>query len=580
MNLRSRKLRPALLAAAISALWLPAAALADEADLVRRIDALTRELEQLKKQVQAAPKPAAAPAPAADAQRLQRLEERTLGRWLTVGGEYEFRIDSLKGTSKPFTDVNALFGAAQSQLQAAFFSNPTPATGGMLAGFAGFAQGMEGVGTVAEAQAFLGANAAMMGGLSSFAAGATVPAYKPKNDSLYSHRFALDLNAKATQNVSVNVRLLMQKSFGSQDLSALSGSGAPFFADRVGVFDGTLGHVPSGSQLDVDRAYATWSGLGGQDIWFSVGRRPATDGAPLNLKANGARPGNGGTPALLVNYAFDGMTLGWAPEIDSLPGFYGKVCYGRGFDSGFSAPAGNSLKDTDMLGIAVIPYETDRLRIWTQWNRGMHIFDAPAMRNTYFGDTRARTNLGDIDWFGLGAMGTVKKAGPGDLHWFIDVGTSTTRPNQNVSAQFGFQGLMTGAFFAPEAAAKKHGSAIYLGLRYDLPSRTKLGLEFNQGSRNWITFAPAAGDMWTSKLGTRGHVVDAYVIQEFDAKPVSSVGAKSFLRLGVQAYTFKYTGSNNWVGAPVPIGDVNGQMMAMTPLSRAVDAYVTLDVKF
>ena len=30
-----------------------------------------------------------------------------------------------------------------------------------------------------------------------------------------------------------------------------------YFADRVGVFDGVLGHVPSNSYLNVDRAYAT-----------------------------------------------------------------------------------------------------------------------------------------------------------------------------------------------------------------------------------------------------------------------------------------------------------------------------------
>lgn len=579
MTRRLSTLRPALLAAAASALLIPLGVRADEADLARRIDALTKELEQLKQQVQAAPK--AAPKEAADAQRLQRVEDRSIGRWLTLGGDYQFRVDSLRGQSKPYTDVNTLFGAAQSQLQAAFFANPTPQSGAMLNGFAAFAQGMNGVQTVAQAQGFLAANAPMMGGLAAFAPAAYVDAYKPRNDSLYSNRFALDMGIKAAQHVSVNARLVMFKTFGSQDESALVNSGAaPFFSDRVGVFDGTIGHLPSSSLLNVDRAYATWSDIGGQDIWFSVGRRPATDGAPTNFKNNVARPGNGGTPALLVNYTFDGMTLGWAPEIESLPGAYGKLCYGRGFDSGYSTPAGNSLKDTDMLGVAVVPYETDRLRVWTQWNRGTHIFDAPAMRNTYFGDTRARTNLGDIDWFGLGAMGTLRKVGPGDLNWFVDLGLSIARPNQNVSAQFGFQGLLTGSFFAPEEPTNRKGNAIFVGLRYDLPSKLKLGLEYNQGSKNWITFAPAAADFWTSKVGTRGHVVDAYLIQEFDAKPVSTPAAKTFLRFGVMAYTFKYTGSNNWVGAPMPIGDVNGQMMATTPLSRAYDAYFTLDVKF
>ena len=117
---------------------------------------------------------------------------------------------------------------------------------------------------------------------------------------------------------------------------------------------------------------------------FRSGRRPSTDGAPSNLRSNRERPGNGGTPALLVDYAFDGMTLGWAPDIEMLPGAYAKVCYGRGFDSGFKTST-NSLKDTDMLGIAIIPYETDPLRVWLQWNRGFDIFDASAMSSTSFG---------------------------------------------------------------------------------------------------------------------------------------------------------------------------------------------------
>jgi hypothetical protein len=374
----------------------------------------------------------------------------------------------------------------------------------------------------------------------------------------------------------------MYKVFGSQSDGAITNSGsAPIFADRVGVFDGTLSRVPSTSNLNVDRVYATWSNIADKEMWLSVGRRPSTGGAPSNLRQNTAvRPGNGGTPSLLVDYAFDGMTLGYAPEIDALPGAYAKFCYGRGFESGFSNFTGNSLEDTDMIGIAVVPIDTDPLRVWLQWNRGMNIFDAPTMSNTYFGDTAPKTNLGNIDWFGVGFMSTHKNVGPGTLQVFGDVGMSVTRPNNNVSAQFGFQGLMTGAFFNPEAPSDKTGTAIALGVRYDLPSQSKFGFEWNHGSKNWITFAPAADDMWTAKMGTRGDVYEAYYIQELDRKPISSFFSKAFFRVGVQYYKFDYTGSNNWVGAPVAIGDVNGNLMTTTPLEDATNLYATLEVKF
>ncbi|MCX7173646.1 MAG: DUF3373 domain-containing protein [Proteobacteria bacterium] len=608
MNITFKK---KLLTGLIAGLMLPLAGQASEADLMQKIEAMAKKIEALEGKIKAseektdkAIEQVKSVAVKSDVgaideikSQVKKLEDKSLGKWLTVGGDYRFRYDYLKGQSKTFTDVNATFANAQQKLQGDFFNNPSTvpgtssyfgapqagrmSTAGALSGLMGFAQAMNGVASYDQARAFLATpqNAGMVQGMGAFAA--TVPAYKPENTSMYTNRFGLDIGAKATQDVSVNARLVMYKVFGAQNDAAITNAGsAPYFADRVGVFDGTLSHVPSSSYLNVDRAYATWSNIADREIWFSVGRRPSTNGAPSNLKLNNPRPGNGGTPSLLVDYAFDGMTLGYAPDIDALPGAYGKICYGRGFESGFRNTPTNSLSDTDMLGFAVIPIDTDPLRVWLQYNRGFNIFDAPTMSNTYFGNTMAKTNLGDIDWWGAGFMSTFKKVGGGDLQVFGDVGVSVTHPNNNVSSQFGFQGLMTGGFFAPEAPTSKRGSAVALGVRYDLPTKTKLGFEYNHGSKDWITFAPAADDMWTAKVGTRGEVYEAYVIQELDRQPISSYFSRAFFRLGVQHYNFKYTGSNNWVGAPVKISDINGQMMTTTPLENATNVYATFEVKF
>ena len=540
---------------------------ADNDDLQKRIDKLTKEVEELKGSV-------------------KKVEDKSIGKWLTIGGDYRFRYDYLKGQTKPFTDVSATFANAQNKMQQGYFSAVAAGDtaqaqfwAGNIAGMTNFSQQMAGIRTYSQANTFLAANAPLLAGLQNFAV--QVPAYKPENATLYTNRFGLDLHAKATQDVTVTARLVAYKVFGAQEDMAISnGDSAPYFADRVGVFDGTLGHVPSSSYLDVDRAYATWSNIADQPLWFSVGRRPSANGAPSNLRLNNERPGNGGTPSLLVDYAFDGMTIGYAPDIEALPGAYAKICYGRGFDSGFRSTPGNSIADTDMLGIAVIPVDTDPLRVWLQWNRAFNIFDFPTMNNTYFGNTTPKANLGDIDWYGVGAMSTLKNIGPGNLNVFGDFGLSVTHPNGNVSAQAGFQGLMTGAFFQPEAPTSKTGWAVAAGIRYDLPTKTKLGFEYNHGSKDWITFVPAADDMWTSKVGTRGNVYEGYVIQELHLKPISSYFSKAFFRLGYQYYDFEYTGSNNWVGAPVKISDVKGQMMLLTPLKEAHDVYATFEVKF
>ena len=589
-----KRFQKKLLVALIAGMLMPLAASAADADLMSKIEAMSRELEALKAQVKANEvksaqtaeqvKAVAAKTESTEVAELKsqvtRLEGKSLSKWLTIGGDYRFRYDYLEGQSKTFTDVSATFANAQTSLQTAMLTDTTGTAAANLAALAQFSSAMMGIQTYDQAVAFQPMVDGMMPALGAYAV--TVPAYKPKNTSLYSNRFNLNLNAKATQDVSVTANLAMYKVFGSQSDGAVTNAGsAPFFADRVGVFDGTLSHVPSSSNLNVDRVYATWSNIADKEMWLSVGRRPSTGGAPSNLRQNTVvRPGNGGTPALLVDYAFDGMTLGYAPEIDSLPGAYAKFCYGRGFESGFTNFTGNSLEDTDMVGISLVPIDTDPLRVWLQWNRGINIFDAPTMSNTYFGNTAPKTNLGDIDWFGVGFMSTHKNVGPGTLQLFGDVGMSITRPNNNVSAQFGFQGLMTGAFFDPEAPSNKTGTAIALGMRYDLPSRSKFGFEWNHGSKNWITFAPAADDMWTAKMCTRGDVYEAYYIQELDRQPISTFFSKAFFRVGVQYYKFDYTGSNNWVGAPVAIGDVNGNLMTMTPLENATNLYATFEVKF
>ncbi len=536
-----------LMTALVAGMLVPLAAHAADDELQKKIDALAKEVADLKSSV-------------------KKVEDKSLGRWLSIDGDYRFRVDSLSGQTKAYVNPNLMFANIGSQLQIAAINDPTAIgplgfpNGQALTAFMNFGNTMKATNTYAGALAFLNpATNPLAGALPLLAPAGAVGAFAPKNETLYTNKFSLGLTAKATQDVTVHAKLDMYKVFGSQNDTAVTGN---YFADRVGVFDGTLGHIPSDGMLNVDQVYATWNNILDQPIWLSIGRRPSTNGTPSQLRLNNERPGNGGIPSILVDYAFDGMVLGYAPDIDALPGAYAKVCYGRGFESGMNIGNNNttiptnSLKDTDMLGISAVPYDTDPLRLWVQYNRGFNIFDFPVMQNTVFGNTAPATNLGSIDWYGAGVLSTLKKVGPGNLNFFVDGALSVTHPNDNVSGQAGFQGLMTGAFFAPEKATSRTGWAVYTGVRYDLPSKTKLGFEFNHGSGNWITFAPAADDMWTSKVGTRGNVYEPYIIQELDLKPISSYLSKTFFRLGYQYYDFEYTGSNNWVGKPQKISTI------------------------
>jgi hypothetical protein len=442
--------------------------------------------------------------------------------WLEISGDYRFRFDSLKGDVKEY-------------LQIIGTGSPMPAT-------------------------------------------MPVNAYTAKNNSIMMNRFGLNLKANPMEDVTVKARLLMYKVWGHQSADpALDG----FFADRFaafGVHDGIAGHVPQDSILRADYAYATVSNVFDLPLWVSVGRRPSTEGIPSTYRQNQEKTGTAGIPSLMVNYAFDGFTIGYAPDIEALPGAYAKFCAGRGFDSGFrGGPNDTGIKDTDFYGLNAVPYDTEKLHVELQYQIGNNIFDRPS-------DGGVTTNLGDIDWYG--GVVTTKM---GNLNLFASAAVSTTDPNDNTTS-FDVDGdgtpdAMAGLGFNFGSPAESHtGNAFYVGARYDMSS-TKIGVEYNQGSKHWIGMVPAEDDIWTSKLGTRGSVYEVYIIQELKRKAVSKRG-KAFVRLGYQYYDFKYTGSNNWIGEGAKIDNIDQDPMnmnayqLMAPLDKAQDIYATFDVQF
>ncbi len=440
--------------------------------------------------------------------------------WLQIGGDYRFRYDALKGTVHDYVQL-------------------TPS---------GTAVGVDG--------------------------------YEVKNGSLLLNRFGLNLRAEALEDVVVKARFIMYKVWGQETDTAATGN---FFSDRFGPpNDGTVGHVPQDSTLRVDYAYATVSNLFGAPMWFSVWRRPSTGGIPGNIRQDQEKIGTAGVPNILVDYAFDGATLGVAPYIESLPGAFVKLCYGRGFDTGFQR-FGDSLENTDFYGINVALLDTASTHVELQYQKGVNIFDRPSDGSvmtspTGTGGTTAvtfpvSTDLGDIDWLGGVSMGKV-----GGLNLFASAAQSKTKPNGQLSN--GTAGLL---FDAGTPPAGQTGYAAYLGGRYDFSSGTKIGAEYNHGSRYWVGMVPAGDDIWTSKLGTRGDVYEVYFIQELNRKPISKRG-KALVRVGYQYYKFDFTGSNNWVGAPQKISELTttdtSKAQFFAPLKDAKDLYFIFDVLF
>lgn len=335
---------------------------------------------------------------------------------------------------------------------------------------------------------------------------------------------------------------------------------------------GSMSDLIDDRNFHLDRGYATLN-LMDDRLRIAAGRRPLGDSVPLSSLQNKDQADDRGNPSLLETYHYDGFSISYAPENLAFLGSHWRVGYGHGYELGNDGPT-DALYDSQILTIALVPVNLDSAKVWFQWLRGFELFDYPVMNNTAFGNTPPQTNLGYIDWLSLGFKGSLKKIGPGDLHGFADFCMSLPHSNGNTSSLAVFQGLLSGQVFAPEDANDDAGYAVYAGIRYDLPTLTKIGFEYNHGSKYWIASA-------ASKTGTRGNVYEPFIIQEINLKPVTSIFQKTFFRAGYQYYDYEYTGSNNWIGAPVKISDLtSGMLLLQAPISHSYSVYGSFEVHF
>jgi len=143
-------------------------------------------------------------------------------------------------------------------------------------------------------------------------------------------------------------------------------------------------------------------------------------------------------------------------------------------------------------------------------------------------------NLGAINLYGVNLQ---KKLGPLDL--FVSGNWSALRPN-GLTTPFG--GLMSDAFETP---VNHDGQMVYVGVRYSVPKddgRTKIGFEFNHGSKYWFNFAQAADDIIAPKSDTRGEVYETYITHRI---------SDHFLFKGSYInYNYTWSGSGWQIGAP------------------------------
>lgn len=408
---------------------------------------------------------------------------------------------------------------------------------------------------------------------------ADVPPAEYNNDTVYTNRFRLNMRAKAMENLEFKARLAMYKVWGMQ--SGVNDFGGPFTLSSLS-FDGSASRQPEDSVLRVDRAFINWNNIGDMPIWFSIGRRPVTDGPPAHVRMGTDK--KMATPVAYMDYPFDGLSLGYAYEnlfgIEDLPGRV-RLCYGRGFEAGLKTND-VGLNDVDFGGISWDVFKKGDRFFNFQSFAAMNMFNVPGdivfpnVLEMAAGDGNGildRANLGDIYHTSAVYMSKYQ-----NLNYFVTLGWSLT--NAKGTDEMG-NSLLGSWEATPE---DRDGYSTLVGVRYDMDDLgLKLGAEYNWGSEYWISFTPGHDDLYASKLATRGNVVELYAIYDIPAGEAISKFSQAFFRLGYQHYDYDYTGSGYWLGAPADIDE-----LAKDPLNAqlypAVDSadqiYLTMEAWF
>ncbi|MFO7667254.1 MAG: DUF3373 family protein [Desulfobacterales bacterium] len=499
-------------------------------------------------------------------QRLNKAELHTATDKLSLGIELKTRADSIH-----YKDLLI----APGQITNGFFAAPP--------------QGFNGA-TLKQIQQ----------GMAGMAAAGMVPPpnkYDADNDMIDTSKFRLEMKSKINENLTFGGRLAAYKVFGDS-------TGVKFNQGSLGdvTFDGNTSSLPHGDTIRLERAYFVYSdSVSSVPISFSLGRRPSTEGPPLEYRNYSME---GGSPlGTIINWQFDGASLNFGLEdVTGIPGAAFKLCYGVGFegDWGNSSSLSNSqpdVNDVHMFGFISTLYDNDATSLVLNYAHAWDITDgftgltvmpfiiAKQDRNGdgtpeyyfepnsggYISRMEPSTNIGDWDAASL-LLRTNFSELFANIDAFVSFSWTQTRPSQ--ISQNPFYEMMGQGLLSSNGALEDHnGYGIYAGVIFPMPYKAKMGLEYNWGSKYWFNFTGAEDSLVGSKLAARGQVFEGYYIQ-----PIYS--NNFFITLGGQYYDYEYTGSGNPMGKPVKISDATAFDSFNVIIDNVWVGYLSATIRF
>jgi hypothetical protein len=413
------------------------------------------------------------------------------------------------------------------------------------------------------------------------------------NNTIFDTRIRVDMKARPADSLSFVGRLSANKVFGDS-------SGVKWYngGPNAVTMDGNVHSTGSDSAIRLERAFFTYfDDISGIPYHFSIGRRPALDGAPSEF-SNASTVG-GSPMAHGINWQFDGASLGFnLAETTGIEGSDFKICWGNGFESGagsgnsYSFSSSSDVNDMQFAGWIANLYENDKTKVTNMYAHAFDVtdgftglvvmpftmsgmdmngdgrydsFSMAANTGGYISRTEPTANIGDIDIVTLLGQSEYK-----DIGFFADMALSHTRPSgismSPLMQFFGTDGLLN----SNGEQFDRTGYSIWAGLKAPVSwTEGTIGFEYNWGSQYWLGFTGGEDNIAGSKLATRGSVYEIFYNQPFvDNKLVLSVGA--------QYYDYDYSGSGSPMGDPVKISELTSLDAFMPVVDTMWNYYVNL----
>ena len=358
-------------------------------------------------------------------------------------------------------------------------------------------------------------------------------------NNIWSTKFTLGMYADIADNMKFHGRLSMYKYWADSTKHMYS------------QYDNMQGRVPSDSSLYLERAYVDWYFNAFVPSALTIGRQPSADGPSHQFKENTTRKST--YSALVFDGASDGIV--YTANVAALMGIKEarlRLAYGKGFQNdetrigvtnAFIGPANDTLKDTNVAGVF---FESALFGLDNSLFQIGYVRMSDVIANAMETNSSKNVNIGDIDFAGVMAeTANLHKSG-WDL--FAHVGVSSAKPNAKLYhyGDFGF-GLLrdNGA----DDTDTKNGYAYWLGARYNFENfnKSKIGFEFNHGSKYWVTATQGSYDMY-NKLSTRGDAYEMYGIYP--------INRYSFIKVGGIYIDYTYTDSGWYQKKPKKIADL------------------------